>query len=271
VSSRGLLRLVGPQRIWFLQQTITADVEDLPDGAWRESAFLTPKGKIVSHFAVGVLGDEVYLDIDPPADALTEWLTRYRFRTKVEIEDLSSVCTSAIGPAAAELAGEGEIRRVEDAIVFGYRYGETALAHIHGALEFPPASEEEVERIRIEAGVPRFGVDYTTDNLPQEAGLTRIVPVDKGCYVGQETVARIHFRGHVNKVVRPLRLVDAPAALGAGLSIDGQKTGVITSVAGEAAIAMSRVEPPEGATAEVSTGGTAVLGPVPEGTKVKPG
>jgi folate-binding protein YgfZ len=263
---RGLLRLTGPQRIWFLQQTITADVDDLPSGAVRESAFLTPKGKVLSHFYVGVLDEEVYLDIDPPYGELADWLVRYRFRTKVEITDVS-------GPVATlldALVGDGEIARIGDAVVFGRRLGDAPLSIVHGPLGdgMSPADPDELERLRIAAGVPRFGVDYTTDNLPQEAGLTRIVPVDKGCYVGQETVARIHFRGHVNKVVRPVRLT-APAQAGSTLSVDGLVVGTITSVAGEAALAMARVEIAEGAEANVSSGGVAVLGAVPEGTKVK--
>jgi folate-binding protein YgfZ len=264
---RGLLRLTGPQRVWFLQQTITADVEDVPSGEWRESAFLTPKGKVVSHFFVGLLDDEVFLDIDPPHDQLADWLTRYRFRTKVEIEDVSSEVATVLD----DLAPDGAIRRIGEAIVFGHRLGDVALATVHGPLPSGAvaADPDEVEGLRVAAGVPRFGVDYTTDNLPQEAGLTRVVPIDKGCYVGQETVARIHFRGHVNKVVRSLELRDAPGALGATLELDGERVGTITSVAGNAGIGMVRTEPAEGAEARVSTGGVAVLGPLPEGTKIR--
>jgi folate-binding protein YgfZ len=271
VSERGLLRLTGPQRIWFLQQTITADVEDVPAGEVRESVFLTPKGKVLAHFYVGVLDGEVYLDIDPPPTDLADWLVRYRFRTKVEIEDLSGEAVTLVGPRAAELVADGTVRKDGDAVLFGRRLGEVPIAVVHrGGAE--GASDEEVERLRIVAGVPRFGVDYTTDHLPQEAGLTRIVPIDKGCYVGQETVARIHFRGHVNKVARPLELRDAdPAtAVGAELSLNGAGIGRITSAEpGGAAIGMVRVEPPARAEVDVSGGGTAILGPVPEGTKVR--
>lgn len=268
---RGLLRLTGSQRIWFLQQSITADVEDLPSGASRESAFLTPKGKLVSHFFVGVLGDEVYLDIDPPYEALADWLVRYRFRTKVEISDVTGPVATVAGAEASDLAADGQVRRVGDAIVFGRSYGQVPIAVVHGPLpvEVEPADPEALERIRIEAGVPRFGVDYTTDHLPQEAGLTRIASVDKGCYVGQETVARIHFRGHVNKVVRPVRL-DGPAEVGAEVRAGGERIGTVTSVAGSSAIAMVRVEPPEGTVVDVD-GSKARLGPVPEGTKVRAG
>lgn len=281
-TGRGLLRLTGPQRLWFLQQTVTADVEDLPSGRWRESAFLTPKGKIVAHFYVGAIDDEVYVDIDPPPTDLADWLIRYRFRTKVEIEDVSGPVVTLIGPPASGLVGDGAVIRHGGAIVFGHRLGDVAVADVHGRpLDLLQGTDllspDVLEAIRVGAGVPRFGVDYTTDHLPQEAGLTRIVPVDKGCYVGQETVARIHFRGHVNKVVRSLTLLGAEPeqAVGSDLTLLGQKIGTVTSAArtrtGDvAAIAMVRVEPAAGTEVDVSSGGTAILGDLPEGTKIKP-
>ncbi len=290
-TGRGLLRLTGPQAVWFLQQTITADVEDLAVGAWRESAFLTSKGKLVSHFRVGrsagrggsgglpPIEEELWLDGDPPASDLANWLVKYRFRTKVDIEDRTGPVTTVVGPPATELAPSGEVVITDSSVIFGGTLAGVAIADVHGALHhsLDTAPIDVLEILRIEAGVARFGVDYTTDHLPQEAGLTSIVPIDKGCYVGQETVARIHFRGHVNKVTRPMRLdgVDDPSnAVGHGLSLDGARIGVITSAvrsprSGDVAIGMVRVEPPEGAEVDVEGGGVAVLGPVPAGTKVK--
>jgi folate-binding protein YgfZ len=280
-TGRGLLRLFGPQAVWFLQQTITADVDDLAVGAWRESAFLTPKGKLVSHFRVGrTADDELWLDIDPPANDLADWLVRYRFRTKVEIEDRSTSVATVLGPCASELARDQQIVVTEDAVTFGGMLGDVPVADVHGTLHadaLEAAPQDVFEIVRVEAGVPRFGVDYTTDHLPQEAGLTRVVPIDKGCYVGQETVARIHFRGHVNRVTRPLRLdgvADVAAAVGRTLELDGASVGVITSAvrsprAGDVAIGMVRVEPPEGAELAIEGGGIATVGPVPSGTKVK--
>ena len=267
MAARGLLRLTGEQRVWFLQQTITADVDDLADGEWRESCFLDPKGHVLAHFRVGALGEELWLDIDPPAEPLADWLTRYRFRTKVDIEDRSSSSVTA----ATHIAAPYEVVRVGDAIVFGDTIGDMKISVIHGRIPdgAVPIDDDEVDRIRIEAGVARFGVDYTSDNLPQEAGLTRIVPVDKGCYVGQETVARIHFRGHVNRCVRPMRLSGVSDAVGHSLVLDGTTIGRITSATDDAAIGMVRVEPAEGVEVDVEGGGTATLGAVPEGTKVK--
>jgi folate-binding protein YgfZ len=236
----------------------------------------------VAHFRVGRLGpdaDGLWLDIDPPATDLADWLVKYRFRTKVEIEDRSTSVSTVLGPRAAELAGPGQIVVAENAVVFGSRLGDVDVADVHGELHgaaLEAAPSDVLEIFRIEAGIGRFGVDYTTDHLPQEAGLTAIVPVDKGCYVGQETVARIHFRGHINRVVRPLRLegVEPQAAVGRSLTLNAERVGTITSAAhsprvGPVAVGLVRVEPPEGAEAEIEGGGTAILGPLPVGTKVK--
>ena len=168
----------------------------------------------------------------------------------------------------------------DDAVIFGDALGDVPVADVHGALhhELEAAPDEVLEIVRIEAGVPRFGVDYTTDHLPQEAGLTSVVPIDKGCYVGQETVARIHFRGHVNKVTRAdatrrcrrrdRRRSDAPRR--STESASGRSRRLRARRArGDVAIGMVRVEPPEGAELDVEGGGTAILGPVPAGTKVK--
>lgn len=276
-TGRGLLRLTGPQNIWFLENTVTAAIEDVLHGTWRESCFLTPKGKLVAHFRVGVLEEEIWLDVDPPAEGLAEWFLKYRFRTKVEIEDSSGTVTTVLGPPAIELAGDGEIVVRDGAVIFGSKLGDVAVADVHGdlAIGLPSAPAEVFDMFRLEAGIAAFAIDYGTDNLPQEAGLTRTVSVSKGCYVGQETVARIHFRGHINKVVRPLVLegVDPGTATGRALELDGERRGTLTSAAvsprrGIVGIGMLRVDVPEGATLDVDGGGTAVPGPVPEGTKI---
>lgn len=277
IAGRGLLELTGPQRIWFLQQTITTDVDELPSGRWVESCFLSPKGKLLSHFRVGVLGESVWIDVDPPSTAgLVEWFVKYRFRTKVEIAEQVPRSHVVIGPDAAALAGPGEITTAGAAIVFGDVLGDEPMAVVHGELPagIVEVTPEAFDHLRLEAGVAMFGVDYGTDHLPQEAGLTRAVSVHKGCYVGQETIARIHFRGHINKVVRPLRFegVDATDAVGRSLLDGSTKVGTISSAIdsprlGAVGIGMVAVSASE--TLDVDGGGTATLGAIPEGTKVK--
>lgn len=276
-----LVRLTGPQRIWFLQNTITADVEDLPSGRWVESCFLDPKGRVQAQFRVGVLDDEVWLDVSPDAGtALVEWFVRYRFRTKVEIEAQERRTFTILGPPASGWAEPGEVKVHREAIAFGDRFGDVPTADVHSAeapsIDLPKAPADLYDIFRIEAGVGAFGVDYGTRDLPQEAGLTRTVSVSKGCYVGQETVARIHFRGHVNRVLRPLSIEGAEAedVTANELRLDGAAVGRVTSAvrsprAGVVGLGMVRVEPPEGTRLEIEAGGVAVVGPLPAGTKIK--
>jgi folate-binding protein YgfZ len=279
---RGLVRLTGPQRIWFLQNTVSNDVEGVEPGRWVASCFLTPKGKVLAHFRVGVVADQVWLDVDPPATAdLIDWFTRYRFRTKAEIEDLSVGTYTVIGAEAGRIPS-GTVASDGDAVLFGDVLGSHAVLDVHAAAPppwvaaLPRAITDVYEAIRIEAGVGRFGADYGPGLLAQEAGLSAILSTIKGCYVGQETVARIHFRGHVNRVLRPLRFEDAGPAeglVGRELFSDGGKVGAVTSAVdhpalGPLGIGLVRVEVATGATLEVADGGKAVVGSVPAGTKV---
>ncbi len=279
---RGLVRLTGEQRIWFLQNTVSNDVEGVEVGDWVASCFLTTKGKVVAHFRIGVLSEELWLDVDPPGTAdLVDWFTRYRFRTKVEIEDRSPGSFTIIGPAAAERCGDGEVRLEDGAVLFGGRLGDVAALDVHApeapgwVSDLPVAGEELYEVLRLEAGIGRFGVDFGADTLPQEAGLTSIVSATKGCYVGQEVVARLHFRGHVNRVLRRLEIsadVDPAALPGTEVRYEDGKVGAVTSAArspraGVIGLGMVRVTVPEGADVELPGAGSATVGPVPEGTK----
>ena len=283
----GLVRLSGPQRVWFLQNTITSDVESVPCGRVVESCFLNPKGKVLAHFRVGVGGEELWIDVDPPATSdLVDWFVRYRFRTQVQIEDVSAGAVTVVGPAARRFADDAEMRLTNGAVAFGWTLSAAAgpdgwtfpdpiaVTEVHGgaADDLPRAAPDLWDVLRIERGVGRFGVDYGRDTLPQEAGLTRIVSVDKGCYVGQEVVARLHFRGHVNRVLRPLQLRSVADGVGRSLLEGETKVGVVTSAVrspalGDIGIGMVRVSVETGTVTNVEGGGTAAVGPVPGATK----
>lgn len=281
---RGLVRLAGPQRIWFLENTITNTVEGTEPGRWVESCFLQLKGKVLAHFRVGVFADEVYLDVDPPGTGpLVDWMVRYRFRTKVDIDDVSVGSYTVLGPPARDLAEDGEVRSVEGRVVFGGTLGDVPTADVHAA---EPTSEvaglprgpfELYEILRIEAGLGRFGVDYGEDLLAQEAGLSRVVSATKGCYVGQEVVAKLHFRGKVSRVLRPLAFEgseDPSALVGRDLVSEDKRVGRVTSAVrspgrGPVGIGLARTDVPTDGYVEVDGDGKARVGPVPEGTKTE--
>ena len=284
--SARLVRLTGPQRIWFLQNTITTDIEGVDAGRWVESFLLEPKGKVFAHFRVGVLTDEIWLEVDSSARELADRLQSMRFRTKVEIEWLERTRSTVVGPGSRVFGTTGETTLDPASLIFGGTMGDVPTVDVHeqdaGAVreldEVPIAHPELFEILRVEAAVPAFGVDYGTENLPQEAGLTRAVSVEKGCYIGQETIARIHFRGHINKVVRPLTLdgVDPRPSVGRDLTLDGRKVGRITSAvesprSGPIGLGMVAVDPADGTALEIEGGGSAVVGAIPSGTKIKSG
>jgi folate-binding protein YgfZ len=137
------------------------------------------------------------------------------------------------------------------------------------ALGVEPASEEAAECLRIEAGRPRFGLDFDTDTIPEEAGLNdRAVSFTKGCYVGQETVARLHYKGKPNRHLRGLRLSE-PAKHGQPLRLGDRQVGVVGSatvspVHGPIALAVVRREASPGDTLDVGdAGATAELVELP--------
>ena len=258
-----LSRLAGPQRVWFLQNTITADLEAASPGDVVESCLLDEKGRVFAHFYCGVTDEEIWISDEPAyGPRLADWFVSRRFRTKVEIEPLDETLLTWVGLREEAFAPPS----------FPRTLGEVPIVDRFGGEDVPDAPIGLLELLRIEGGVPRYGVDYDERTLPQEAGLTRTLAMEKGCYVGQETVARIHFRGHINKVLRTLRF-DRAIPAGTELMLDGENVGRVTSVAdsprfGPIGIGMARAELAED-TALVAGEAAATLGPLPEGTKVK--
>jgi len=262
-----LIRLTGPQRVWFLQNTVTADVEGVAPGEWVESCLLDEKGRVFAYFFVGVSPDEIFIADNPAyGPRLAEWFASRRFRTKVDIEPLDVKRFTCIG---GNVPSSGF---VSDPPRFGRTFGDLAACDEFTDALQADAPFELYDVLRIEAGFGRYGVDYDERTLPQEAGLSHTLSVEKGCYVGQETVARIHFRGHVNRALRTLRF-DGPVEVGSDLTYRDELVGRVTSSVvsprfGPIGIGMVRVEPVEGAILRVGDV-DATLGPVPEGTKVK--
>jgi folate-binding protein YgfZ len=251
-SSRGKIDLLGPDAVEFLQGQVTNDVEALEPGLGCYAALLNPKGKILADMRVlMVSGEELWLDTEESAlDVLRSTLDRYKIGRQVQLADRTADRTilSLIGPGSREVAGVNtpltkhsfeprELDGIEllfvatepgvDAVV-ARADGERLLSVLteHGAV---PVSIDAAEIVRIESGRPRYGVDMTDENLPGELGLEqRAVSFTKGCYVGQEPVARMHYRGHPNRLLRGLLLSEL-ARHGDHVTSDDKEVGRITS------------------------------------------
>jgi len=284
-SERGKLALSGTEAAGFLQGQVSNDVESLAPGTGCYAAFLTPKGKMLGDLRILNAGEELLLDTERVAlQGLFNMIRRFSIGYRAELHKRTLECglLSLIGPDAAALAGASKLPTEEHAHapvdVGGVRprairtdVGVDLLCRsddvdtLRAALEDAgavPVTEPAVECLRIERGRPRYGIDLDDTVIPQEAGLNdRAVSFTKGCYVGQETVARLFYRGKPNRQLRGLRL-SAPAEAQDELTFEGRPVGRLTSVAssprfGPIGLALVRREAPPGTTVSLGDGLTA--------------
>jgi folate-binding protein YgfZ len=271
-SERGKFLLKGAEVAEFLQGQVTNDVEALEPEQGCYAALLDHKGKIRADMRVLRGQDWFWLDCEPLGrDALAKTLKMYSLGRDVKTEDVSDSRTifSLIGPAARE-ALDAAPPEQEHAFVEGEHglYVATDLgvdviceaSHadaVKDALGIEPVAEEAAECLRIESGRPRHGLDMGPETIPQEAGLNeRAVNFEKGCYVGQETVARLHYKGKPNRSLRGLRLT-AEVEHGAPIMSGEKQVGTIGSFCvspahGPIALALVR--------REAATGDTVLVG-----------
>ena len=283
-SERGKLALTGPEAKAFLHGQVTNDIEGLEPGRGCYAAFLTHKGKMLGDMRVLDLGDELLLDTERATlQELFNMIRRFKLGSDVELHKrtLEMGLLSLVGPDARRVAGADGARAerarqrarrdrrarrscssATDVGVDVFAPAETTDA-VRAALEAAgavPVTEEAAETLRVEHGRPRYGVDLDDGTIPQEAGLNeRAVSFTKGCYVGQETVARLFYRGKPNRHLRGLRL-SAPAATGDALRLGEKEVGRVGSVAlsptyGPIALAIVRREAAPGDTLAVGEDG----------------
>lgn len=256
-SERGKLALTGPQRAWFLHQILTQAFEDISTGEARDTALITAHGRMVGYMEALATEDAILMHFEPELmETLPDALRRYVFATQVDIADATDgfglvlVVAPNWNQVAAEIAPEAKAHRTLSlGVSAGYLWTETHdVERLQAELKgrgFEQASENELEELRVEHGMARWGRDMTEKTLPPEAGLDEVaVHYDKGCYVGQEAMAKIRFRGKVNRRLRRLES-KGPLEVGVELKVDDGKVGTVTSVAGNRALAMVRytVEP----------------------------
>ncbi len=273
-SERGKLALTGTDVKTFLQGQVSNDVEALTPGTGCYAAFLTPKGKMLGDVRILDAGDEILLDTERVAlQELFNMVRRFSVGYAVELHKrtLQRGLLSLLGPEAEAVTGIRELGEAEDAHALVEIDGITARAirtdlgvdllcdaedteALTGALAARggvPASETVADCVRVEHGRPRYGIDIDDSVIPQEADLNdRAVSFSKGCYVGQETVARLFYRGKPNRRLRGLRL-SAAVPSGAEITFGDRVVGRLGSVAespalGSIGLALVRREAPPG-------------------------
>jgi tRNA-modifying protein YgfZ len=246
---RGIVAVNGPDGAEYLQGQVTNDVEALEVGEGQYAALLDRKGHMQTDLRVLRTGaEEIQVDLEPaPKDQALRHLTMYSIGRDVAVADATSdrALLSLIGPRAAEIASSPPLpefanERVTvagiEALAVGTRDGidlftaaadrERLLAALleAGAVEVSAAA---VEIVRVEAGVPRYGAEMDARTMPAEAGIVEdTVSFTKGCYIGQETVARLHYKGKPNRHLRGLKLSGA-AAPGAPLRLGEKEVGTL--------------------------------------------
>jgi folate-binding protein YgfZ len=294
-SERGKLALTGSGAVEFLNGQVTNELADLHPGEGRYAAFLTHKGKMLGDLRILAVAREesnaaieLLLDTERVAlQALFDMIRRFKVGFDVELHKrtLERGLLSLIGPESAVVAGAdgsavGRLSDVEHSSAAVKIDGVAALAvrtdvgidlicnaadtetlgdalFARGAA---PVALPAAECLRVELGRPRYGIDMDETTIPQEAGLNeRAVSFSKGCYVGQETVARLHYRGKPNRHLRGLRL-SAPGATGDELSLGERAVGrlasaVISPDLGPIALALVRREAEPGAIVQVGEHG----------------
>jgi tRNA-modifying protein YgfZ len=267
-DGRGLLVVSGAEAAEYLQGQLTNDVEGIEPGEGAYAALLDRKGHMQADMRVLRPGEgpELWLDLEPEGlEATRRHLGMYKIGREVEVVDESEGHTllSLIGPRATEIARavEGASLRTDAGVDLLVPVAERDRARdallAAGAVEVSP---EAAEILRIEAGRPRFGAEMGTETMPAEAGIVeQAVSFTKGCYIGQETVARLHYKGRPNRHLRGLRL-SAPARPGEALRLGEKEVGTLGSAAvspalGPIGLAILRREAEPGGTVAVGEDG----------------
>jgi len=248
-SARGKLVLTGADVAEYLQGQLTNDIEALEPGEGCYAALLDRKGHMQADMRVLRTAPlEIWIDTEPAAlSAARRHLDTYKIGREVHLEDVTGdrALLSLIGPRSLEIADTPPLPEHAckelyvagiDCIAVGTATGVDLIAlagdadRLRAALAEAGAVEVSAaaaEILRVEAGTPRFGAEMDTGTMPAEAGIVETaVNFEKGCYIGQETVARLHYKGKPNRRLRGLRL-SAPAAAGTPLKLGEKEVGSI--------------------------------------------
>ena len=234
VSLWGFFRIHGPDAKTFLQGLVTADLGKLASGVCLPACVLTPKGLLVADCELFEETPETILAVTRP-NAAIGFLAA--FEKKIMLSD--STLKALRSEQAWLIIGEGFDRGLS-----WTRLSEPArlLLGVDPPENADFMSDAEFEALRVSSGFPWFGADMNAESLPLEARQDVAISMDKGCYMGQETVSRIMFRGHVNKLLMGIRFSGEAAAAGSVVLSDGGEVGTVTSVAERTGLALVRFE-----------------------------
>ena len=267
-SERTAFDITGNDRVRLLQGFCTADVQKVSEGSGTEAFILNPKGKTLALVRVAVLNDRLAIDADPGlGPSLIAHLDKYVIVEDVQFDERQSQRSLLFvaGPKAAQLLNlyfqldadanveslpnlgmrrieaDGEpirVQRRNDFAIASFSIDMSpdaskqllAWLNDHNVVN---CSRETVETLRVEQGTPVFGVDFSDDTLPQELQRNEAaISFKKGCYLGQETVARIDALGHVNRLLVGVKLADGVDAQNGSLLFDdsGKQIGTLSSL-----------------------------------------
>ena len=230
LSWRGRLEILGADRLRFLNAYLTCDVKSLVAGEGAYGFFTSAQGRVLSDAVVLAHADRLWVEVAADREEeIAKHLRKYVLADRVEVRPLGDMLPLAlIGPRAGEL--RGLLGAPAHALWVSASIAPMLRAELRaaGAVE---AGFDALEALRAEAGIPRCGQDFGPETFPQETGLDAAVSYTKGCYLGQEVVARIHYRGGVQRAMRRLVFsAGEPPRPGAALLYEGREAGTATTV-----------------------------------------
>ena len=263
LSQRGRFQLSGSEVVQFLNGLITNDMKTLAENQWMPAIFPNVQGRLLAYVRVVRIRDGFLIDTEATThDTVLKTIERFTLAGDFHVVDLTKqtamlsvqgkqaaeIVGAVLGKTLTELSGNGvveiEWQQHTLTVLRASHTAEDGFDIIAGTDQAPvlwealtnagarPIGYEAFERLRIEAGVPRYGVDMDETNVVTETGLDEAVSYTKGCYIGQEIIARIKYRGHVAKKLvglafdRTLKIGDEPRIK----SADDKEIGRLTSV-----------------------------------------
>ena len=242
-SKHGLIEVSGREAVQFLNGLITNDAAKLEETSQMSAAFPNAQGRLLAVVKVMRRGDKFLFETDEATHGkVFQNLFRFTFAGDFYVEDLSE------NYRHFDVQNSKFKIQSSDIIIFQSKFGESHFVPTNSAETFVnelanqkavEIADELYEVLRVENGIPKYGVDMDETTIVPELGLAGLISYNKGCYIGQEIIARIHFRGHIAKQLTGLIFEDfsEPSAAADGLknaeikSLDGKNAGKITSAA----------------------------------------